>query len=64
MVLPDTILLACGRQNFRRGRRVGDLKDECLDGEQAALKYFRRSGMSPSPHRFVRCVDYKATYCR
>ena len=48
-MLPDTILLACGRQTLKRGRRGGDLNDECLEGQQAVLKYFRRPGIVLTP---------------
>jgi len=57
---PDTIVLPCGRHTLRHGFRGRDFSDKCLDGEQAVLKCFRRSGIVPHPHRFARCADYKA----
>jgi hypothetical protein len=42
-------VLAWGRQTLRRGFRARDFSDKGLDGQQAVLKCFRRSGIVPTP---------------
>src|SRR5579863_427126 len=54
-----TILPACGQQTLRSGGCEGDLKDECFEGQQAALKYSRRFDISTPPAALCRAPATK-----